>query len=778
MIKIEIFKLFGSIFVDNEKANKSIARTDSNAKKLTVSFGKAVKTAAKWTAGAAALGTGLFAMANKTAQTTDRIDKLSQRLGLSREGFQEWEFVLSQAGVSIDSMQMGMKTLSQRMNESMEGSGKGAEAFRQLGISITQNMSQEEAFNKTITALQNMDDGIQKASLAQEIFGRNGQELLPLLNSQAGSVDELKQKAQELGLVISDDAVNAGVKFTDTLDQVKRSGGALVTKIGAAVMPGIQQLLDWVLSNMPIIQSKVQGVFSVINFLIIGFTKTIAFAKDNANLLIPVLAGLTATITALTVIGTVTKLIDIWKASTFAQTIAQNGLNAALKANPIGIVVTLIGVLIAVGVSLWRNWDTVKVKMLAIWDIIKISASNVSQKISRAWFTLSVKIQEIVLKIVKAAEPLTKFLPEKVANSFKGAGEKIEASLEETKKRIDESSENLEENKKRMNQALEDLKNSFHDSTGEIKEDTQIMNEEVTEDTTSVSKGFSNIGSTASTAARKVGKAVVNITEKIDLMVGIIDQRFELWKLKNNAVEESSVALQMQLNSQLEKQGLINEKIVQMEGHLENLKLKYGESSQEALEYTQRLLEAKIAQEKLASEIRETTIKLDEQNNKMSKSMMYKNSKGTYTYYDSKTNTSRIGNKDGSITVINDKGIKKHDAPTEKEIREIARRRKVDLGVAKSMAWANKLNKDKKKVPQYAKGTKNAKKGLALVGEKGPELVRFNGGERVYNAKNTEKMLSGRSIIQNITINSPTPLNPSEVARQNKNAMRKLALEW
>ena len=43
----------------------------------------------------------------------------------------------------------------------------------------------------------------------------------------------------------------------------------------------------------------------------------------------------------------------------------------------------------------------------------------------------------------------------------------------------------------------------------------------------------------------------------------------------------------------------------------------------------------------------------------------------------------------------------------------------------------------------FATGTNNAPKGLALVGEKGPELVNFRGGERVYNAANTQKMLAG-----------------------------------
>ncbi len=44
-------------------------------------------------------------------------------------------------------------------------------------------------------------------------------------------------------------------------------------------------------------------------------------------------------------------------------------------------------------------------------------------------------------------------------------------------------------------------------------------------------------------------------------------------------------------------------------------------------------------------------------------------------------------------------------------------------------------------IEAYASGTENAAHGLALVGEYGPELVYFGGGEVVYNAMKTERML-------------------------------------
>lgn len=261
---MEIFKLFGSIFVDNEQANKSLNKTDTLGYKVGQTFQNVVKVAAAMSAAAIAAGGAIYGMATKAADAGDRVDKLSQRLGLSREGFQEWEYVLSQSGVSIDSMQSGMKNLSQRMNEASEGAGKGAELFEKLNIKIKEGDTQEDIFNKTITALQGMEEGHEKAALAQDLFGRSGQELLPLLNSQSASVEELKNKAREMGIILDDDAIDASVKLTDTLDTMKRAVGGVVNNIGVSLIPMIQKFGDFVINHAPEIQATFSTVFNAI----------------------------------------------------------------------------------------------------------------------------------------------------------------------------------------------------------------------------------------------------------------------------------------------------------------------------------------------------------------------------------------------------------------------------------------------------------------------------------------------------------------------------------
>lgn len=269
-----LFKLFGEIMVDNTKANKSIQKTVGFASKLSKGLGKGIKTAAKWGAGIAAGagvgGAALFGMAKKVAGTGDRIDKLSQKIGLSRTGFQEWEYILSQNGASIEVLQGGMKKLNKTLDDAKSGSASAAESFSRVGLSIDdiQNMNPEQAFEATVKALQAMPEGAEKAALANELLGRSGSELMPLLNGSAESVEELKKQAHDMGIVLSDDAVAASAKFTDTMDNVKRTLGAITAKIGVSVMPIMQKALDWVMDHMPEIQAVMSTVFGAIKIAV------------------------------------------------------------------------------------------------------------------------------------------------------------------------------------------------------------------------------------------------------------------------------------------------------------------------------------------------------------------------------------------------------------------------------------------------------------------------------------------------------------------------------
>lgn len=182
-------------------------------------------------------------VAKETAAAGDEIDKVSQRMGLSAEAYQKWDYVLSQSGVDINSMQTGLKTLTNQIGLASNGSEDAAERFAQLGISAKdlKTMSREEVFAATIKGLQGMGDTTERAALANKLFGKSGQEIIPLLNQSAESTEELMKKAEELGLIMSDEAVKASADFQDALDTLGRTATGLKNKLGAELLPSLTQ---------------------------------------------------------------------------------------------------------------------------------------------------------------------------------------------------------------------------------------------------------------------------------------------------------------------------------------------------------------------------------------------------------------------------------------------------------------------------------------------------------------------------------------------------------
>ena len=210
--------------------------------------GLAVAGAATAMVGAAAIKAGdAFAdAAGEVAAYGDNIDKMSQRLGLSYEGFQKWDYILGQSGVDISSMQAGLKTLTNQMDDAMNGSADAQARFEALGLSIEDisNMSREEVFEAVISGFQQMEDSTERAALANDLFGRSGQALTPLFNQSIEDTQALAQAAEDLGLIMSDDAVRASADYQDALDTMQRSMNGLKNNMMGNFLPGITSVMD------------------------------------------------------------------------------------------------------------------------------------------------------------------------------------------------------------------------------------------------------------------------------------------------------------------------------------------------------------------------------------------------------------------------------------------------------------------------------------------------------------------------------------------------------
>lgn len=233
---------------------KEVSETTEEASGKTTNFGEVAKKAgevavtamAAVAAATAAVIKGLGDMIADTAEYGDEVDKMSQKLGLSTDAYQEWDYVLSLAGTEMSSMSTGLKTLTNKLDDAKNGSASALAMFESLGLSLEdlQGMSREDAFEAVIYGFQDMADSTERAALANDLFGKSGQELAPLFNQSREETEAQIKAAREYGMVMSEDAVKASAEFQDSLTTMNRTMDGFKRNLVSGFLPSVSTAMD------------------------------------------------------------------------------------------------------------------------------------------------------------------------------------------------------------------------------------------------------------------------------------------------------------------------------------------------------------------------------------------------------------------------------------------------------------------------------------------------------------------------------------------------------
>ena len=243
---MDIFDLYAKISLDSSGYTKGLSSASSSFDSFKTGVSSGLSSVAKIAAAAiaavttasVAMGKKLVSDANQLAGQGDHIDKMSQKMGMSAQAYQEWDAVLQHSGSSIDSMRASMKTLANAAQTNNK-------AFEQLGITQKdlKNLSQEELFAKTIEQLQKVDDTTTRTYLAGKLLGRGATELGALLNTSAEDTQKMKDRVHQLGGVMSDDAVKASAKFKDNLQDLKTALSGVKRGMVSETLPAFNDLM-------------------------------------------------------------------------------------------------------------------------------------------------------------------------------------------------------------------------------------------------------------------------------------------------------------------------------------------------------------------------------------------------------------------------------------------------------------------------------------------------------------------------------------------------------
>lgn len=223
---------------------------------------------------AAAATAALAAAVGTAAHAADQIGDVSEKLGVAPKALQELKFAAERTEVSFEGLQQGLKFLAKNAVEAADGNKELASAFG--GVSLRDAQGRIRASNELLVDLADkfaaLPDAASKTNLAIKIFGRAGSELVPLLQRGSAGIQELSDRAAELGVVFSDETVIAAGEFDERLKDVRDAFTGLRNALGVpfieAFGEGLRAVSKALVAMRPLIAAIVRGIKMVASVFI------------------------------------------------------------------------------------------------------------------------------------------------------------------------------------------------------------------------------------------------------------------------------------------------------------------------------------------------------------------------------------------------------------------------------------------------------------------------------------------------------------------------------
>ena len=266
-------------------------------KDLSDNLGNAAKKTAILSAAAVGAIAGIYKLGTSTASAGAELQDYSDRLGVSAEELQRWQYIAMQSGLETEQLTKSMSKARDAIGTALTGGSNSATNALQALLGDLSQLPNDTAqgFDVIINALASVKDSTLQAYYANEIFGEKlATNLIPLINQGAGTIAKFNNEFEQIGY-LSNEQVQSLADFDDQMNIVNSRLALAKNELGIAllplvekfteiltdvVVPAIKNLADWfnnlsepmqniitgglllisVLSPMFLIMSKIVGV--------------------------------------------------------------------------------------------------------------------------------------------------------------------------------------------------------------------------------------------------------------------------------------------------------------------------------------------------------------------------------------------------------------------------------------------------------------------------------------------------------------------------------------
>lgn len=226
--------------------------------------------------------TGLI---SRSLEYASSLGEVAQQLGVTTDALQEYRYAATQAGLSQEEMDMALSQLTRRIGEAADGTKAQAEAFQTLGIKVRDAngtiIQAGDAIPQIADALQKVESPAARAALLMDLFGRSGQKLEPLLAGGAKGINNLRDAAHELGIVLSEDQIRNADEAADKLASVKK---VLEARIAGVVADNADAILRLANALADLADKAIKAVDAMLKFKTANDARGAFIERANANL--------------------------------------------------------------------------------------------------------------------------------------------------------------------------------------------------------------------------------------------------------------------------------------------------------------------------------------------------------------------------------------------------------------------------------------------------------------------------------------------------------------
>jgi hypothetical protein len=236
-----------------QQTNTAAAGTTSRLAAMTSTIGPLLGVIAIAAAGEAALAAAVFKASESWAEYGDSIFKAMQKTGQSAEQlsvikFATEELKRSNAGtsVSFDQVIRGIARYEANVSRGVTNpTRQAAKSLDALNLSAQQlkNMVPDEAFRTLLTRLDDVKNRFDRDRIASDLFGKDFNNLIPILHTLGHEFDETKARAESMGLIFSGKSAAQARQFQQTLRDLHLAAGGLAIMFGSQVGPEVTKAM-------------------------------------------------------------------------------------------------------------------------------------------------------------------------------------------------------------------------------------------------------------------------------------------------------------------------------------------------------------------------------------------------------------------------------------------------------------------------------------------------------------------------------------------------------